>query len=148
MKNILRYVAVALVFVFITVLPAHEVSAFDKLFRSIDENADGKIEKEEFSEDMKQSTFDKLDGDNDRSISDIEWADIDVVSDREKQRALFKKIDKDSDRRITFLEFSDYADEHSNIERAFMTLDKDKDGALSPDEISVRPLLRMITIKF
>ena len=122
--------------------------AVHELFKSIDENTDGKINQEEFSEDMKDNVFNKLDNNNNKAISKAEWMSIEGVLETEKHEELFKKIDKDKDKRITFFEFSNYADKHSNIEEAFIRLDKDENNSLSPDEITVRPFFKMITIKF
>lgn len=127
---------------------ASEGNALHDLFKSIDLNNDGKVEKNEFSNDMKKTAFDRLDADKDTELTASEWEQLDYEVDMDMHRDVFKKMDKDKDKRISFFEFSDYADDHSNIERAFMTLDKDLDSALSPDEISVRPLFRMITIRF
>jgi Ca2+-binding EF-hand superfamily protein len=118
------------------------------VFQSIDSNHDGKVSKEEFESDMEESAFSKIDTDNNRGIVWSEWKNIDNVTDREDHEQLFKSIDRDNNKRINFLEFSDYADEHSNIEDAFMNYDKNKDNSLSPDEITSRPVFRMITIHF
>jgi len=122
--------------------------AVHELFKSIDKNADGKINQEEFSADTKEYVFEKVDDNNNESISKTEWMSIEGVSEKEKHEELFQRIDKDKDNRITFFEFADYADKHSNIEEAFIGLDKDSNNSLLPDEITNRPLFKMITIKF
>lgn len=119
-----------------------------RLFERMDVNDDERVTIEEFSDDMKQYVFDGFDEDGNRVINREEWEHIANVADREKHEELFRKIDTSRDKRITFLEFSDYADKNSNIEKAFMVNDRDKDNSLSRDEISVRPIFRMITIKY
>lgn len=125
-----------------------ESESLHYLFRSIDANKDGRIDHDEFSVDMKENAFNRLDSDKDREITEAEWVSLDSISVKEKHSKLFKTIDINKDSKITFFEFSSYADKHSNIEEAFMVLDKDRDGLLLPDEITVRPHFRMITIYF
>jgi Ca2+-binding EF-hand superfamily protein len=96
---------------------------------------------------MKEHVFDELDN-NSKAISKAEWMSIEGMSETEKHEEMFRRIDKDKDKKITFFEFSDYADKHSNIDEAFIGLDKDGSNSLSPDEITVRPLFKMITIRF
>jgi len=122
--------------------------AVHELFKSIDENTDGKISDKEFSEDMKEHVFQKMDADDDNMIEKEEWKRVENISDTEKHVEMFERIDTNKDRRISFIEFSDYADKKSNLEEAFMGLDKDGNNSLSPDEITVRPGFKMITIKF
>ncbi len=122
--------------------------AVHELFKSIDENADGKINKKEFSKDMKEYVFEEIDNNNNNAVSNEEWLSIDGVLETEKHQELFQRIDRDKDKRITFFEFSDYAEKHSNLEKAFIGLDKDGSNSLSPDEITVRPLFKMLTIRF
>jgi Ca2+-binding EF-hand superfamily protein len=122
--------------------------AVHELFKSIDKNRDGKVTLREFREDMKEHAFERLDEDDDQMIGKEEWKSLNNISDREKHVNLFEQVDKNKDRRINFFEFSNYADEKSNIYEAFMGLDKDGSNNLSPDEITVRPLFKMITIRF
>lgn len=135
-------------FILILMFALTDSHAVHELFKSIDENADGKISEKEFTEDMKEHVFQKMDTDDDNVIEKEEWKGVKNISDREKHVAMFERIDKNKDRRISFFEFSDYADQESNLQEAFMGLDKDNNNALSPDEITVRPGFRMITIKF
>lgn len=121
--------------------------ATDNVFKSFDRNKDGRISREEFDEDMKGTTFGRLDSDSDKYISLSEWKSLNNVTDEKKHMELFGKIDRDKDKKINFFEYSDYADMHSNIYQAFIGLDKDGSDYLSPDEITLRPLFRMITIR-
>jgi hypothetical protein len=131
-----------------TIFSLPQSHAVHELFKSIDENADGTINQEEFSKDMKDYVFNKLDNNNNKAISKAEWMGINNPLDAEQHEVLFQEIDKNKDKLITFFEFSDYAERHSNIEEAFIGLDRDGSNSLSPDEITIRPLFRMITIKF
>jgi len=136
------------VFTVITTFALSETFAVHELFKSIDENADGRINQEEFSKDMKEQAFERLDTNKNEMISMEEWEPLTDIKNRKKHMELFERMDKDSDKRINFLEFSDYAERHSNIEEAFMGLDKNRNNHLSPDEITVRPLFKMITVRF
>ena len=113
--------------------------AVHELFQSIDENTDGTISEKEFSEDMKEHVFQKMDTDNDNMIEKEEWKRVEHISDTEKHVEMFERIDTNKDKSISFFEFSDYADKKSNLEEAFMGLDRDGNNSLSPDEITVRP---------
>jgi Ca2+-binding EF-hand superfamily protein len=125
----------------------NESNAADELFESIDKNSDDKVSLREFRKDMKENAFEKVDTDHDKVIEEKEWNSLENISDRQRHAELFERMDKDKDRRISFFEFSDYADRKSNIDEAFMGLDKDGSNNLSPDEMSVRPHFKMITIK-
>ncbi len=149
MKGRIQYMWI--VFIAALLLLSAGVSKSDavhELFNSIDENADGKINQKEFSKDMKEYVFEEIDNNNNNAVSNEEWLSIDGVLETEKHQELFQRIDRDKDKRITFFEFSDYAEKHSNLEKAFMGLDKDGSNSLSPDEITVRPLFKMLTIRF
>jgi Neuraminidase (sialidase) len=127
---------------------AAETERANSVFQSIDSNKDGKIVHDEFVKDMKNNSFAKIDADNNGEIDWSEWNIIDSAPDKEKHEQLFKSMDKNGDGKISFTEFSDYAGSHSNIEESFMGVDKNRDNILTPDEITARPLFRMITIGF
>jgi Ca2+-binding EF-hand superfamily protein len=120
--------------------------AANELFAKIDENEDGKIERKEFSEKMREYAFEKIDKNKDKFISKEEWGSINNINDREEHSELFKHIDKNSNQKISFFEFWNYADKHSNVNEAFMDLDSDGDNNLSPVEFTVRPPFKMVTI--
>lgn len=122
--------------------------ALHEVFDKMDQNHDGKVVFEEFADDMSEYAFEKIDSDNDDEITKEEWNRINDVEETEAHRDLFKKIDRNKDKKLTFSEFSDYSKDNSNIEKSFMGLDKDDDNYLFPDDISSRPVFRMITIKF
>ena len=135
------------IFIFIVFPVLHESNGAEGLFETIDVNNDDKVTLKEFRRDMKDHAFEKVDADHDRMIEEKEWNSLENISDRQRHAELFERMDKDKDRRISFFEFSDYADRKSNIDEAFMGLDKDGSNNLSPDEMSVRPHFKMITIK-
>ena len=138
----------SVVFVCFLVLAASLVCAMHPVFQKADRNKDGRVDREEFSQYMKESAYDELDKDKDKNLSQSEWDNTHNVIDTEKYKEVFKSADRDRDKRISFPEFSNYAEKYSNIEEAFMLLDKDKDGALASDEISNVPAFRLITIHF
>ena len=122
--------------------------ALHSLFQDIDRDSNGKIDQKEFSENMIEYAFKQIDSNDSGTITSIEWDVIESVSeDREMHDTLVKVMDKDKDSRISFVEFSDYAKKHSNIKATFTSLDKDKNGILSPAEIPERPLFILVTIR-
>lgn len=122
--------------------------AAHNLFNEMDINRDGKVSLDEFAHDMGKNAFDRLDKNKDGFITPTEWSGVDLIEEKEKVQEVFKAIDKNASKRISYPDFSNYADKYSNIEEAFMILDKNKDGSLSPDEVTVRPLFRLFTIRY
>lgn len=123
-------------------------TALHSLFQSMDRNGDGKIEKGEFSAYMTGYAFKKIDDNDSEVITVTEWDLIENVRDREQHKELFKQVDGNEDKVISPNEFSAYADKHSNIMKAFTAHDSDGNGVLMPEEITVRPLFRMVTVQF
>ena len=132
----------------ILISSAPDCMAGHTLFNTLDKNSDGKVDEGEYSKNTKEKVFQKLDNDNNTTITGLEWENYEGISDRKEHENLFRKIDKDKDSKISFLEFSDYAESNSNIKRSFMGLDSDGSNYLSQDEVTIRPYFRMITIKF
>jgi Ca2+-binding EF-hand superfamily protein len=147
MKSPTKYVLCFMMIVAVGLF-ASEGHALHELFRSLDLNKDGKIDRNEFSEDMKKEAFSKLDKDKNGVISSEEWENNDDVPELDKKNELFKRMDKNKNKGITFFEFSDYADRHSNINEAFMGLDRNGNNSIEPDEMTVRPLFKWLTIRF
>ena len=149
MRSQRRYVLVIVsLFMMIALFSLPDGNAVHELFESMDKNRDGEISQKEFRDNMERDAFEKLDTDNDQVIEEEEWTSLEHVSEWEGNIEFFEGIDKDKDRRINFFEFSDYADRKSNLDEAFMGLDKDGSNSISPDEITTRPLFKMLTIKF
>jgi len=130
------------------VLLVNYTSAMHDLFNEMDLNQDGKVSLEEFSHDMENSAFNRLDKNKDGFITPKEWSAVDLIEEKEKAQEVFQAIDKKANKRISYPDFKNYADKYSNLEEAFMILDKNKDGSLSPDEVTLRPLFRLITIHY
>lgn len=143
LKIILGVIVIAMVS-----LGASKSEALHEDFKSLDTNNDGKVDRQEFSDDMKKSVFEELDADKDNEVTESEWGSASDIAEAKEHESIFSKMDSNSDSRITFFEFSDYAEDNSNIEKAFMGLDIDRNNFLSPDEVSSRPVLRLITVHF
>lgn len=142
-KIILGVVVVAMVS-----MGASRSEALHDYFKSLDINNDGKVDLQEFSGEMKKSVFEELDADKDNEVTESEWGKAVDITEAKDHESVFRMMDRDTDSRITFFEFSDYAEDNSNIEKAFMGLDIDMNNFLSPDEVSSRPVFRMITVHF
>lgn len=142
-----KYILCFLVIIFIS-FAVSDSSAMHDSFKSLDINKDGRIDRNEFSEEMKKESFSEMDKDQNREISYEEWKRLYSLEEPEMHSEMFRRIDKDKNKGITFLEFSDYADRYSNIEEAFIGLDKDRNNSIEPDEINVRPVLKWITVRF
>jgi len=147
MKSTIRIIFGLLVIVFVSFM-ASESSALHEAFKDLDLNKDGKVDRNEFSESMKKAEFNKLDKDQSGEITSEELEGVYSGAELDRHNEEFKRMDKDKNKGITFFEFSDYADRNSNIEEAFIGLDKDRNNSLEPDEINVRPVLKWITIRF
>jgi Ca2+-binding EF-hand superfamily protein len=145
--TITKYILCFQVIFFIS-FAVSESGAMHEVFKDLDLNKDGKIDRNEFSESMKKDEFNKLDKDQNREITSEELQGVYTGAELDRHNEEFKKMDKDKNKRITFFEFSDYADRYSNIEEAFIGLDKDRNNSLEPDEITIRPVLKWITVRF
>jgi Ca2+-binding EF-hand superfamily protein len=132
---------------FIAVFQAAIAGAVHDLFRTMDTDNSGSVSREEFSRYMEKDAFDRLDADKNGILTMDEWKKMDYLAEGDKQPEVFRHVDKNANKKISFPEFTNYADKYSNIEEAFMTMDKNKDGSLSPDEVTLRPLFRLITIR-
>lgn len=142
-----KYILCFLVIIFIS-FAVSESSAMHDSFKSLDINKDGRIDRNEFSEEMKKESFSELDKDQNREISYEEWKSLYSVEEPERHSEMFRRIDKDKNKGINFLEFSDYADRYSNISEAFIGLDKDGNNSISSDEMTVRPLFKWVSVRF
>ncbi|RJR16848.1 MAG: hypothetical protein C4581_09185 [Nitrospiraceae bacterium] len=147
MKSIRKFI-MALITASFIIFSSSESSALHELFKSLDLNKDGKVDRNEFSEDMKKEAFSALDSDKSGEISYEEWKRLYGIEEPDRYGEMFRRIDKDENKGITFFEFSDYADRHSNIDEAFMGLDKNGNNSIEPDEMNMRPLFKWITIRF
>ena len=118
------------------------------IFEQADTNKDGKVDHEELEQYMKEDSFRKLDRDGDNIISATEWKRADEVLDTKAYKDTFNTIDRSKNRKISYPEFSNYLDKYTNIDDAFMGLDKNKDNILGSEEIDHAPSFRLITIPF
>ena len=124
--------------------------ALHSLFQEMDRNENGKIDNGEFTGNMTKYVFNKIDDNDNNIISRSEWDFIENIKDKELHNDLYKEMDTDNDMLINYKELSAYAEKHSNIKKAFLSLDKNGDGFIMPDEMPdpVRPSFKMVTIGF
>jgi Ca2+-binding EF-hand superfamily protein len=122
--------------------------ALHPIFEKADTNKDGKVVREELERYMKEDAYEKLDTDKDNVISGAEWNKADDVLEIKEYKETFKVIDKNKNWKISYPEFSNYLDKYSNIDDAFMILDKNGDNILASEEIDYVPSFRLITIHF
>ena len=124
--------------------------ALHSLFQEMDQNENRKIDHLEYTKNMTKHAFDRLDDNNNNIISKSEWDYIENVKDKVLHNDLYKEMDIDNNSLISYDEFSAYAEKHSNIKETFLTIDKNRDGELIPDEFPdpVRPPFKMVTIQF
>ena len=124
--------------------------ALHSLFQEMDQNENKMIDNREFTRNMIKHVFNRLDGNDNNIISRSEWDIIEGVKDNVLHNDLYKGMDIDNDSLISYDEFSAYAEKHSNIKEAFLSLDKNRDGVLISDElpVPVRPPFKMVTIQF
>jgi Ca2+-binding EF-hand superfamily protein len=141
---VLKSITVAAVFFFLSVT----AWAMHPVFEKADTNKDGKVDRAELKEYMKEDAFEKLDKDSDKRISEAEWSRADDVLEIEEYKGSFKGMDRDKNWKISYPEFSNYLEKYSNVEDAFMIMDKNKDNSLAPEEIDYVPSFRWITIHF
>jgi len=122
-----------------------QTNAMSAVFQSADTNSDGRVSQAEFAGLIKKSTFDKLDTDKDGMITLEEWKAVDHSPEAEKN---FAVMDKDRNGRISYPEFSDTKDWKNALNDSFKSLDRDRDSNLAPDELSGRPMFRLLSVDF
>jgi len=122
-----------------------QTNAAPAVFQSADTNSDGRVSQAEFDGHIKKSTFEKLDTNKDGMITLEEWKAVDHSPETEKH---FEAMDKDRNGRISYPEFSDTADWKSALNDSFTSLDRDRDSNLAPDELTGRPMFRLLSVDF
>jgi len=122
-----------------------QTKAVSAVFQSADTNSDGRVSQAEFDGHLKKSTFERLDANKDGMITLEEWKAVDLSPEAEKH---FAAMDKDRNGRISYPEFSDAADWKSALNDSFKSLDRDRDSNLAPDELTGRPMFRLLSVNF
>ena len=115
------------------------------VFQSADTNSDGQVSQAEFAGHIKKATFEKLDVNKDGMITLQEWKAVDLSPEARKN---FEAMDKDRNGRISYPEFSDAVDWKSALNDSFKSLDRDRDSHLAPDELTGRPMFRLLSVDF
>ena len=122
-----------------------QTNATSAVFQSADTNSDGQVSQAEFAGHAKAFTFERLDRDKDGMITLKEWKAMDNSPEAEKH---FAVMDKDRNGRISYPEFSDAVDWKSALNDSFKSLDRDRDSNLTPDELTGRPMFRLLSVDF
>lgn len=98
----------------------------------LDTNRDGSASPAEFEIHMKKEVFTRIDTNNDGKVTKAEWKHFNpAVSD-----AKFSKTDKNRDNSISRAEADTAFDQEGSLKKLFSSIDTDKSGGLSADEIS------------
>ena len=126
-------------------VPRAQTNATPAIFQGADTNSDGRVSQAEFAGHVKKSTFEKLDTNKDGMISPEEWKAVDLSPSAQKN---FEAMDKDRNGMISYPEFSDVADWKSALNDSFKSLDRDRDSHLAPDELTGRPMFRLLSVNF
>lgn len=121
------------------------VTAPPTVFQSADTNSDGRVSQAEFDRHAKTSTFKRLDQDKDGMIVLEEWKAVDLSPEAQKH---FEAMDKDRNGKISSSEFSDTTHWKSTLNDSFKLLDRDRDSHLAPDELTGRPMFRLLSVDF
>ena len=121
------------------------VTAPPTVFQSADTNSDGRVSQAEFDRHAKTSTFKRLDQDKDGMITLEEWKAVDLSPEAQKH---FEAMDKDRNGKISSSEFSDTTHWKSTLNDSFKLLDRDRDSHLAPDELTGRPMFRLLSVDF
>ncbi|MDP2991082.1 MAG: EF-hand domain-containing protein, partial [Kiritimatiellota bacterium] len=122
-----------------------QTNATSAIFQSADTNSDGRVSQAEFARHAKTSAFERLDQNKDGMITLEEWKAVDHSPEAEKN---FAAMDKDRNGRLSHPEFSDAPDWKSALNDSFKSLDRDRDSNLAPDELTGRPMFRLLSVNF
>lgn len=122
-----------------------QTNAPSNFFQSADTNNDGRVNQAEFAQQAKKSTFERLDQDKDGVITLQEWEAVDHSPEAKKH---FEAMDKDRNGRISYPEFLDASEWKSTLNDSFNKLDRDRDSNLAPDELTGRPMFRLLSVNF
>lgn len=122
-----------------------QTNAAPAVFQSADTNSDGQVSQAEFAGHIKKSTFAKLDTNKDGMVTLEEWKAVDHSPEAEKH---FAALDKNRNGRIGYPEFLDAADWKSALNDSFISLDRDRDSKLTPDELNGHPMVRLLSVNF
>lgn len=113
------------------VLKPWEQARFDQLFRMVDADGNGRVDKAEFGRNYVPTTWKYFDKDGSGGITQEEWALDGTAPERV---AWFRALDADRDGRVSRTEFQ-AAGSPEAVDYYFRVMDSNGDGTITKDDL-------------